>query len=148
MKGNEPYLIALLFVAAWIGAGLMVSHMSGWSTLAQRFRFEGTFTGQRWTFRCAQMRWLSNYNNCLTVGASPEGLYISMLFLFRIGHPALLIPWHEISVSTKQWSLRWFGSYVEMTLGGPAGLPFRIRPKLAARLQEAAGGAWPAESVG
>ncbi|MDD5409604.1 MAG: hypothetical protein PHC71_05905 [Candidatus Omnitrophica bacterium] len=42
------------------------------------------------------------YRNCLTIGVSPEGFYLAILFLFRIGHPPMFIPWKEIKIKRKK----------------------------------------------
>jgi hypothetical protein len=148
MNLSHSLLFAFFFLAVWVAASLLVSLLGGWNWLAQRYRYAGTFTGTQWSFRSGQMRWFTNYNNCLTVGASPEGLFLSILFLFRPGHPPLLIPWQDISVSANKRSILWLGSYVEMRLGGPFGVRFRIRARLADQLREAAGGSWPVEAAG
>ena len=44
------------------------------------------------------MRWLANYNNVLTLGASQEGLYLAAMPFFRFMHPPLLVPWSNIKV--------------------------------------------------
>src|SRR5260370_31987676 len=38
------------------------------------------------------------HNRCLSFGVDPSGLYLSIMFLFRIGSPSLLIPWPEVTV--------------------------------------------------
>jgi hypothetical protein len=54
------------------------------------------------------MRLNMQYNNCLTVGLSSQGMYLAVLFLFRIGHPPLVIPWKEVTTTTgKTLWWRW-----------------------------------------
>jgi hypothetical protein len=138
---------ALYFLLLWSAVALLISWIGGWSSLAQHFRHTGRFSGPRWYFQSAGMRWHTGYRNCLTVGANHEGLYLSILFLFRIRHPPLFIPWNEISVSRK-WSLFYLGPFVEMRLGRELGIPLRVRRRLGDNLKEAAGGSWPLESPG
>jgi hypothetical protein len=90
------------------------------------------------------MRWLANYNNVLTMGASQQGLYLASMFLFRFMHPPLLVPWSEITVRR---STGWVFEYVTLTMGHDLAIPLRIREKLAAQLREAAGNCWPVEEV-
>jgi hypothetical protein len=45
-----------------------------------------------WTYRCASTPGcaparLANYNNVLTLGVSPQGLYLASMFFFRFMHP-------------------------------------------------------------
>ena len=42
------------------------------------------------------------YRSCLTIGTGVEGLYIAVLFLFRVGHPPLFIPWNDIKIRRKK----------------------------------------------
>ena len=87
------------------------------------------------------MRWLTHYNNVLTVGADSEGLFLVPFFLFRVGHSPLFVPWPEINArKTKQL---FFFPMVELRLGSFEQIPFTIRPSLAARLESASGENWP-----
>lgn len=46
-----------------------------------------------------------NYGSCLMLGANAEGLFVSVLFFFRVGHPPLFIPWSEVESATHYRSL-------------------------------------------
>jgi hypothetical protein len=139
-----PTLIfPLFFVAFGCMVPLLICRLSGWATLARRFRATIPFTGQTLSWKSARMRWGAGYNNCLTIGADPAGLSLSMAFLFRLGHPPLFLPWHEVSIRRRFKLL--FGKFVEFRLGGEEQIPFAIDAKLAERLQSAAGINWPAE---
>jgi len=90
------------------------------------------------------MRWLANYNNLLTIGASQQGLYLASMFLFRFMHPPLLVPWSEIKVQRRKG---WVFEYVILTMGHELAIPLRIRQTLAAKLRESAGSFWPVEET-
>jgi hypothetical protein len=124
---------------------LLIGAASGWMTLARQFRLTSSFTGPTWGAQSAQMRWTVRYGHCLPVGADVIGLYLSALFLFRIGHPPLFLPWSEISV-WKRRKFLWF-RYVELRLGREAQLPFMIDSHVADRIREAAETNWPIEPV-
>src|SRR5580704_4325544 len=91
-----------VFLVLWIFVTIVISHLSGWASLAGQFRFHDTFSGPRWSWQSGRMRFMMNYNRCLTVGASEQGLYLAMNPLFRLGHPALFIPWSEVSVQPQR----------------------------------------------
>ena len=92
----------------------------------------------------ARMRSLMNYNNVLTIGASPEGLYLASMFLFRFMHHPLLILWSEIKVQrVKGWTVE----YVIFTLGHELAIPLKIRLSLAEKLRASAGNYWPIEEI-
>ena len=122
----------------------LISHLGGWALLAEPYRITEPFSGSKWKFESAQMRYLTRYNHCLTVGADPRGLYLSILWPLRISHPPLFIPWRDISFSRKSF-LRF--KYVEFHLGREVTIPFRISDRLAEKLRSAAGASWPTEAI-
>lgn len=140
----EVLLIGAVAALGWAGSALLASHMSGWASLAEAYRLTGEFPAQRWSFQSAAMRWYANYGSCLTVSADSEGLYISVLAIFRIFHPPLFVPWSEISV--RRGRILW-SRVVEFRLGRELAIPFRVCEKLATRLRASAGRSWPLETV-
>jgi len=142
--GYFPLFLVLLVAVIAVVVGLSISHISGWALLAQRYRCEGGFAGDRLRFRSAAMRYSSHYGNCLTMGANPQGLFLSMSVSFLVGHPPLFIPWSEITVRRGRflWSI-----YVELRLGREPAIPLRISEGLASKLAAWAGGSWPKESA-
>lgn len=142
MMGNiNPFLLGIVFaVVAWATMITLISHVGGWAMLAGQYRISETFTGNCWYFERAQMRWLIGYNHCLTIGADPRGLYLSIFFPFRIAHPPLFIPWQDISLVSK--TFLWV-KYVELRLGRENAIPLRISDRLAQKLKSAAAGRMP-----
>ena len=133
-------LIVLAGVGFWIGVGLLIARIGGWAALAAAYSHSGEFQGERLRFQTAQMRWGTNYGGCLTIGANHRGLFLSVLFLFRIGHPPLFIPWTDISVSDPKG--RWF-SYVELRFRRAPSIPLRVSEQLARWLADRAATSWP-----
>ena len=124
------------FAGLWVAFSVLLSRIGGWATLARQYGCSGEFAGDRWRFQSGQMRYLVGYNNCLTVGANREGLYISLVVPFLLGHPALFIPWREISVSRKK--VLWF-KRVQLGLGCELPIPFQISERRADKLKQSAG---------
>ena len=123
---------------------LIISKLSGWSALAARFPFSGSrFQGPSWRFQSASMRYMSNYNNCLTVGANPQGVYLKGP-LFLAGHPPLFIPWEEVSYT--EGKIFW-QRVTRFQLGRETQIPFAVRSTLAEHLREAAGSRWPTKQI-
>ncbi|MFZ0773024.1 MAG: hypothetical protein WCA49_22580 [Candidatus Sulfotelmatobacter sp.] len=137
-------LSPLYFLCLWMLVGAIVSLVGGWFSLARVYRTQVAFTGAKWRMQSARMRWLMNYNNVLTIGANPQGLYLASMFLFRFMHPPLLVPWSEIKVRSKKG---WVFEYVTFTMGHELAIPLRIRGTLGAKLKEAAGSYWPVEEI-
>lgn len=140
-----PYAFIPFFVLFWCAILFLVSAVSGWMALAQKFRLNSMFSGPSWGFQSAYKRWMGHYGNCLNVGADPTGLKFSILFPFRPGHPPLLLPWSEISVERRSKFLSF--RQVKLLLGREEQIPFSISGRLADRIQSAAGTSWPIETI-
>ncbi len=138
---NFPVIFPFFFVGMWVLVSYWIALVGGWRLLAKRFRLQGTFTGQKWRMQSARMRWLTQYNNVLTIGADSAGLFMVPLFLFRAWHPPLFVPWSEITSVRETRFL--FIKFVEMRLGRVEEVPFRIWASMAAKIQAAAGPEWP-----
>jgi hypothetical protein len=144
-KHHPQLFVGLLFL--WIGGfWILINHLialaSGWKKLSNRFRLQQTYSGPTWKWQSALMRRFAAYNNCLIVGADQMGLFLSIMVFFRPGHPALFIPWNEVTVTRTDGILT---DLVEITLGHSEQVPFKIRGSLASKLRDAAGQGWPAQ---
>ena len=80
---------------------------------------------------------MSHYGASLIVGANREGLHLSVLLPFRIGHPPVFIPWPDISMREQKGRL--FSARVELTFQKVPNLSMRIQPGLARKIQAARG---------
>jgi hypothetical protein len=133
--------IAVAISVFWV-VPILISKMTGWAALATRFGFSGSaFNGVTWKFQSARMRYMGNYNNCLTVGANTQGLYLKAPF-FMAGHPPLFVPWEEITYTDDK--ILW-QPVTRFLLGRDAQIPFAVRGRLAEHIREAAGTRWPAK---
>jgi hypothetical protein len=134
------YVAALMWVLSWL---------SGWSQLTRRFSAKDPFRGETWRWQSARFRGWCSYNNCLTVGASQEGLYLAVmpiLIPFRLFHPPLMIPWREIDVETGKAV---FGFYdtAQFRIGVEERVTLKIYGKLVNIVREAAGPGWPLHTL-
>src|SRR5262245_26166109 len=93
----------LFFAALWLSISLLLSWIGGWQKLAGSYSANQKITGVRFWMNSAGMRWGVSYRGCVNLGAAPEGLFLSVFPLFRAGHPPLLIPWADISISRVKW---------------------------------------------
>ncbi len=126
-----------LIAVICLGVGALNSWLGGWRQLAWAYELRGEFDGAKRRFQSAWMRYWNQYGNCLTVGASPQGLYLAC---FLPAHPPLLIPWRDIAVHPRE--LFWIAG-VELRFRQAPSVPVRIRRSLADWLRQAAGDAWP-----
>jgi hypothetical protein len=142
---NHPLFFVLQFIALWALVCYVISQLSGWMALSRRFRDIGAFYSYQWPFQSVRMRTLW-YNNCANFGADETGLYMAVFPLFRFVHPPLFIPWSEIQVVTGNQGLIF--KKRKLLLGRQELIPLIVGLPLAKKLQEAAGQAWPIETIG
>lgn len=95
---DNPFYFGIFFVVVWIVVSATFSKLTGWSRLAEKYR-----TNKKPEFelyRAVQVSWGSPFlaGNIYTLGSSYKGLYLGVLFPFRIAHPPLLIPWRDVEV--------------------------------------------------
>jgi hypothetical protein len=130
-----PLGFMVFFVALWCASGFFISFFTGWHSLGRRFKRESEPYGETKTagplFYTVYMRWWSHYSSVIRLTAGADALYASVLFLFRIGHPPLRIPWEEIQFSRTKF---FFRSYLVLTLGNEEKIPMRISLRMARSL--------------
>jgi hypothetical protein len=73
------------------------------------------------------MRLFAWYHGAIRLTAAQDALYLSVLFVFRIAHPPLRIPWKEIKIAKTE-------SYLDFTLGNEEKIPMRISERMAHNL--------------
>jgi hypothetical protein len=132
---STPYGFALFFLTLWCLISLIVSFMGGWHRLSLRFCAQGepygdTRTAGPFSYG-VQMRYRLGYNNVIRITAAEDALYFSILFLFRIGHPPLRIPWNEIHIDRDKFLWQ---RYIVLTLGNEEKIPMRISERMARKL--------------
>jgi len=117
MNENSPLsliVLALSFPAVW----LLVSHgfadTSGWRLLAERYRTTNRPDGPVLYWQVYRMGSLPD-SGITILSASPVGLYLSRVDLFRLFHPPLLIPWRTITkvAEGRTW---WGRDWVDLEL--------------------------------
>ncbi len=130
-----PLGIAILFVAFWCVVCFLISLFTGWFTLSRRFKKQSEPQGETRSagplFYGVYMRFWSHYGSAVRLTAASDALYASMLFLLRLGHPPLRIPWSEIQFGRTKFLFR---PYIVLTLGNEEKIPMRISLRMARKL--------------
>ncbi|MEM1116106.1 MAG: hypothetical protein AAF845_06415 [Bacteroidota bacterium] len=108
-------LFLLAFPLFWSAVCWLIAQM-GWSRLAASYRTEAPPTGRRLVVGIAYVG-VSRYSGVLSAHVEPEGLRLSVLFLFRPGHPPVLLPWDAI-VDIRPRKALWKTLYV-LEIGDP-----------------------------
>lgn len=104
----------IFFIGLWMGVTFILS-LLGWRKLQKEFKYAGTPHGSRIGIISARIGW-TDYNNCLVLRTTNEGMFLNVLIFFRLFHPPLFIPWKAIrSVKFEQFL---FIKTVSMDLGG------------------------------
>jgi hypothetical protein len=140
-----PLFFILFFICLWIFISFVISFIGGWRELGKYYRSTNPVEGKKWTWQSGSFRYSTSYNHCLNIAANEEGIRIAVSFMFRIGHPPLFIPWAETRARQEKFLIFWKNT--RFTFAKVPDVPFRISNKLAKKIQEAVGQAWPSEET-
>jgi len=131
----SPLVFVPLFVAFWCALCFLISFITGWFALSRRFTKPSEPLGELRSagpfFYTVYMRLWSHYSSVIKATAASDALYLSVLSIFRVGHPPLRIPWDEIKLRRTR---RFFLPYIELTLGNEERIPLRIPLRMARNL--------------
>lgn len=116
-------LFPIFFIAMWVSISFLLAAMGGWNVLAKHYSARTSFLGELFWFCSGKLGGLVNYGSCLTLGSNSQGLHLSVLFPFRIGHPPLFIPWSDIVACSKKG---WFFHTVDLEFSKSPGNTLRI----------------------
>jgi len=101
MKASLPVLLIPVCVAAFAGFWCLVSKLIsffGWHRLATQFRTSSENLADV-SFRLQHVQLgRARYNSVMKAGVSGAGLQLTVVWIFRVGHPPLLIPWSCIGL--------------------------------------------------
>jgi hypothetical protein len=100
------------FAALWCGIVKVIA-LLGWQRLAASYRVDELPAVPRKWLSLAYVGFIQ-YQNVIRANASSEGLGLSVIFPFRIGHPPLLIPWQAIGPVHKK--KKWLQSRYSITI--------------------------------
>ena len=103
---EQPYLFPIFFAGMWLFMSAFFSLISGWWSLAQRFRAAERPEAERITGQVKQMGIVPE-NRVTHMVLSDSGLYLYASLFFRFMHPAVLIPWSSIRKPRKIRMLWW-----------------------------------------
>lgn len=117
MANPNPFLIvALMLIGILMPALIFALSRMGWALVARCYKHSGTFTGARVGIISAAVN-TGNYKNSLLLKYNSEGFYLRPVFIFRLFHPPLFIPWTEIAAINDKSVMR--GNTTELVVGHP-----------------------------
>ena len=113
MNDPMPLYYFLFFVSIWLVVCAGLSHLSGWRKLAKVFKATKHASGHKFYFVTAMVgkgSLMVKFGSTLFVTVNDQGIRLSVLWVFGMFCPALLIPWDQIEVvDSKGLSLSPFG---------------------------------------
>ena len=124
-----------VFLLMWVTICYVLSKMSGWGELAKQYGTNEHLNGERWRFRSALMRATVSYGGCLFFTANRQGLGVSILFPFRIGHPPIFIPWENFIISEEK---KYFRLMIKFGIK-KSGIPIYVYKSLGDQIKKAGG---------
>jgi hypothetical protein len=113
--GQFGYFFPFLFIGMVILIIFIISKM-GWADLAAKYQSSATFIGKRVGIISASIN-NANYKNSLVLKYNEEGIYLRPVFLFRLFHKPIFIPWKEIKEVRDKKIL--FYTFKELIVGNP-----------------------------
>ncbi len=88
-----PYL----FPAFWCVITYLLAWFGGWLKMSRKWAAPSNLSLEKRYFRSGRLG-KTKYNGALVTAATREGLYLSVLLPFRVGHKPLLVPWEELKL--------------------------------------------------
>lgn len=139
-----PLAFVVIFPLFWSAIIFLISRLGGWGSMAEAYAYHEPHTAHCFSMQSAVLRLSANYNGILKICADDQGLYFSVFFFFRPGHPPFFVPWDEISGTKKQYFLY---PVVDLRFQRTPNLPFRIYKRTGDRLVDVANGRWAYEEA-
>ena len=110
-----PIGAPLFFAGMWFLVGMILSHVSGWASLGQRYAATGRPAGHRMWGQVVSIGPVRE-NGVTGLAVGPEGLHLFSNPLFRFGRRPLLIPWRAVTYVSDR-KLLWWRLYT-LDIGG------------------------------
>jgi hypothetical protein len=132
MTAFLPLGFLAFFAGLWAGVSYLLSRLSGWRTLAERYPGAEEPKGERLLWTSGQLGAVS-FNSCLNMTFSSAGFHLVPSLMFRLFMPPLLIPWS--GVRFEGFSQLLFLEFAHLRLGGADGAALRVFRRTAKRFR-------------
>ncbi len=119
------------FAAFWSLVVWLIS-LFGWARLAEQYRDFDNYQGRKLRGKSGRFGGTS-YSGVLIFGADFTGMYLAVSPFFRIGHPALFIPWNDIQMEEQQ---RIFMTYTTLTFAQVPKVKLAVPSRVMAQVQD------------
>ena len=131
-------LFLIFFISLWSTIVFLLSKLSGWDKLAEKYGDRQLFQDQIFHF-CSLYIGSVRYKSAINIGVSEAGLYLNPLIVFRLSYPPVLIPWNHISDFEEKsvWLMKYYvfnvGYPTITTIKMPSRV-FTVHPEILAQL--------------
>ena len=126
-------LIALVsFFGVWALVCKIIS-LAGWKQLAKRHTAFSQAEGDRFSGRSLRLSLLGNYTGCVDFHVGRQGLHISLIPIFSIGHPPLFFSWSAVRLLKQRQSF--LGQRFLYDIGTPRGRRIAVQPEVHLAIQ-------------
>lgn len=98
-------LFPLAFATLWCTISFLLGLFSGWQRLALEYATDQPPHGTAFSWQSGYVGFVG-YRNCLNIHVAPEGMFLSVVWLFRLGHRTVLFPWaaiHDLEERNFPW---------------------------------------------
>jgi hypothetical protein len=136
---QAPLHFLIFFPLLWFGVVMLLSLLSGWFGLMERFPDRAEEPVLRLTGQSGSLRKIS-MNRILTLSVCPTGLRIGIARIFGPFSRDFLVPWGEITVVRAD---RVFWKVAKLSFGRPPIGTLAVESQVADQLARAAGARWP-----
>lgn len=127
VSGSTVILMLIgFFIIFFIFMGFLfwlIARFGGWQALAKQYPALQPQSGETWKWQSGMVNKMT-YSNILMLTANAQGLTLDVFFLFKIGHPALFIPWQEFQNAEVGDSP--YGPQVQAQIGSAPGVTLRL----------------------
>lgn len=139
-----PLAFLIVFPLFWSAIVFLISAVAGWGILAAAYPFNRAWDEPlgEWKWQALSMRWAS-YSGVVQFTAYQEGLLFDVFWMFRPGHRPFLVPWDELSVTSKE--MLW-QKFVRIRCERAPHIWIDLPERTAAKIAAAVGKRWPTEA--
>ena len=135
---QQPSLWFLLyFVLLWCAITWLLGRLTGWTFVAKAYPCQEQLPKlNRWN-SCSIPN--LTMRNCVNVALDEKGMYFQLFILFRLGNPAIFVPWSDINVTDSK--ILFFNTR-KFTFKRTSEVSFQFYKRTADKFEVAAGTHW------
>lgn len=120
---NPTLSLVILVPLIWIAVSLLAALLSGWLKLSAHYRTDRAPQGRSSGYINATLGFVG-YRRSLRIHTDADGLFLTVMAPFRVGHPPLFIPWRNVREAKLEKFL--WKETIKVTLGDKPGVSLKV----------------------